>query len=390
MITIDSLLEKIEDHGFEKLSRVIDRRDLRILKNLAHLAKKPDFITENQGRLTIKLLTENFKHLSFLGSDLSAALTDPKWSKKFRFINDPKKITIFSENDEKFLKIEAAMNSHLTKIFNKIEKGGTGALTGVNGKAHHIVLSEKNLYIAVKNLKSENFDISDEILGYYNEIDSWSKKDFDKKFILNGTDNEKVLKNLKDEFGPNTDVNDLLLADRKIRYQYQFSPENQENTLTSVIANRTSNKIFVNSTVHSLEELLNSLIDLKKLPILFVFNSFSEHDCVKQLDLLTENFKKLNLLENVGIYFRFKNQGHGEEFNRRIASSKFNKNLDTSTQIAGIANGKIAKFFLKTDWKPNSVISFTNSLRNNKTSVYCNNCDCVVYYTDTEPFIINI
>ena len=65
MITIDKLLLQIENYGFEKFTLSISRRDLRILRNLASLVKSPNFITENQSKLLIKLLTENFKHLNF-------------------------------------------------------------------------------------------------------------------------------------------------------------------------------------------------------------------------------------------------------------------------------------------------------------------------------------
>jgi hypothetical protein len=40
---------------------------------------------------------------------------------------------------------------------------------------------------------------------------------------------------------------------------------------------------------------------------------------------------------------------------------------------------------IKSEWKPQSVISFTTSFRNNKSSVYCNDVDLIVYYTDRQP-----
>ena len=122
---------------------------------------------------------------------------------------------------------------------------------------------------------------------------------------------------------------------------------------------------------------------------MLVFSNFSESECLKQIDMLSAVLTKKNLTDDVGIYFRFKNVGKGQDFNQRIAGKKFNKPLDANTKIAGVVNGKIAKFFLKMPWRPNSVISFTNSLRSNKTSVYCNNCDLIVYYTDKLPFVIS-
>lgn len=389
MITIDHLLLEIENYGFEKISSSISRRDIRILKNLANLVKLANFITENQGTLLVKILTENFRHLNFLGSSLSEALTTPSWSRKFRYDEDIKKITIFSENDEKFIKIESAPNSHFLKILSNIEKKSTGTLSIVGNKVHLLPLSEKNVFLIVDYLKSENFDISEEILDFYETIRSWSKEDVEKKFQIESLENKKILKKLEDDLSLNSDTDELLLADRKIRYQYHFPPKISPSSLKEIIAHRPSNKIFVDSTKYQFEELLDSLVALKKLPALLVFPSFSEYDCIRQLDLITLALDKKKLTDSVGIYFRFENQGKGPEFNQRIAKRQFNKQLDLTTKIAGVINGKIPKFFFKTNWQPNSVISFTNSLRNNKTSVYCNNCDLIVYYTDKLPFVVS-
>jgi hypothetical protein len=389
MITIDKLLIQIENYGFEKFTLTISRRDLRILRNLANLVKSPDFITENQSKLLIKLLTENFKHLNFLGSNLSEALDEPYWSREFRNSDDPKKITIFSTNDEKFIKIETNLTSYITKIFAGIEKSGGSSVHTYNSKTALMPLMEKNLILTVDSFRSENFDISDEILKFYNTIKSWSKEEVASKFQLETLDNKKILKKLEDELELNSSTDELLFADRKIRYQYQFSPKIEPSTLKEIIAHRQSNKIFVDSTKYEFEELIDSLVALKKLPILLVFSNFSENECLKQIDMLSAVLSKKNLADDVGIYFRFKNVGKGQDFNQRIATKKFNKPLDTTTKIAGVVNGKLAKFFLKTNWQPNSVITFTNSLRHNKTSVYCNNCDLIVYYTDKLPFVIS-
>ena len=177
MITIDKLLIQIENYGFEKFTLTISRRDLRILRNLANLVKSPDFITENQSKLLIKLLTENFKHLNFLGSNLSEALDEPYWSREFRNSDDPKKITIFSTNDEKFIKIETNLTSYITKIFAGIEKSGGSSVHTHNSKTALMPLLEKNLILTVDAFRPENFDISDEILEFYNTIKSWSKEE---------------------------------------------------------------------------------------------------------------------------------------------------------------------------------------------------------------------
>ena len=53
--------------------------------------------------------------------------------------------------------------------------------------------------------------------------------------------------------------------------------------------------------------------------------------------------------------------------------------------VAGISNNKIPKFFIKTKWYPETVISFTNSFKNNKAVVYCDKVDLIIYYCDNCP-----
>ena len=93
----------------------------------------------------------------------------------------------------------------------------------------------------------------------------------------------------------------------------------------------------------------------------------------------------LNLGNEVGIYFRYDKENDSANFNQEVALLGYNKNLGDSTVIAGISNNKLPKFMLKSGWKPQTVISFTNSFRANKASVYCMDVDLVIYYTSTQP-----
>jgi hypothetical protein len=97
--------------------------------------------------------------------------------------------------------------------------------------------------------------------------------------------------------------------------------------------------------------------------------------------------EKNRIFDNVGFYFRLDNDTHGKEFNQLIAEKKYNTQLNSQTKIAGVQTGKIPKFFLKNDWKPMSVISIGNTLRNSKTAVYANCCDLIISYSDNEPII---
>ena len=119
--------------------------------------------------------------------------------------------------------------------------------------------------------------------------------------------------------------------------------------------------------------------------MLFVFNGHDSKECLQNLKKMEKSLKKCDL-NNVGIYFRFDSAGDSnKDFNASISHLGYNVKLDKQTLVAGIANNKLPKFMLKNGWYPSSVISFSNNFKGNKTSVYCNAVDLIVYYNDKRP-----
>ncbi|NBP58193.1 hypothetical protein EBU71_16990, partial [bacterium] len=153
------------------------------------------------------------------------------------------------------------------------------------------------------------------------------------------------------------------------------------------IANRNVTKIFISDIKVSFNELMTALNKLKRNKVLMVFDDYRYSECVFNLKLFKNYVTSNNITDPTGIYFRFDNKGEGETFNKIISDNKFNQQLTINSKFVGINNGKLPKFMLKSDWYPDVVISFTTGLRSNKTEVYCNDCDLIVYYTATKPLI---
>ncbi len=176
------------------------------------------------------------------------------------------------------------------------------------------------------------------------------------------------------------------MNDRRLRYQYQIFQKNPEISLKNSLANREKTRVWVNSNTVTLQELIVALMDLKRLPVLTIFNGHDSDESLKNLNNLANSLKNIDLSNNVGIYFRFdNNSSKNQEFNSAVSSFEFNKPLNNLTEVAGIANNKLPKFVVSNNWKPMSVISFSNNFKNNKTSFYCDNVDLIVYYNPKEP-----
>ena len=228
-------------------------------------------------------------------------------------------------------------------------------------------------------------------MKYYDTINNWKLADIIDQFtISNITDNE-ARQILINDIGEDTPMDSIIIEDRKLRYQYQ--PDNSfhyesADSLTTMIATRKKAKLWVDSNLYSLTEIISSLIELKRTPVLLIFDTYKPDIVTQQLKLIYDALENNNITSDIGLYFRLKNTV-GKEFNTFIADKKYNAMLDNNTIVAGVESTNIPKFFLKTTWEPMSVISIGNSLRNSKTAIYANRCDLIITYSNTKPMIVS-
>jgi hypothetical protein len=117
-----------------------------------------------------------------------------------------------------------------------------------------------------------------------------------------------------------------------------------------------------------------------------IFNGHESKECLQNLKKLEISLKNCGVANDIGIYFRFDNvSDQNKNFNNLVSQLGYNAQLADSTLVAGIANNKLPKFLLKSKWYPKSVISFSNNFKANKTSVYCDAVDLIVYYNEKRP-----
>ena len=389
MLTIDNILLKIEEHSIDKLNSSVPVKDRRILKNLVRMIQMPSFITESQGRLLIKILQENMEALHFIGSELIPSLKNPSWTKSFKTVDVIRQLSISKNSSgNSFIDIDCSFNKEIKKSLVNLIKNIEGAThTSISGKRTSILLTEKNLYNVVKELDKHNFDKSEQVIKLYNDVCSLDLSGTKNSFSIYKTANIKLKNRLIKNIGAIDSTNMLLLEDRKIEFQYDVKGNLDDSTLANKIAKRTNNKIFINSSEYTLLDVAQAIRQLRKMPALCIFDEYDASASVKNLKIVKTVVDAVDPTINVGVYFRFNNAGDGEQFNKLISEYNFNKQLDSNNRVSVIANGKIPKFFLKSDWYPKTVISFSNQFRNNKTSVYCNSCDLIVYYTSSKPMI---
>lgn len=389
MTTVDQFLIKILNSTTPTIEDYLSKKDSRVLRSIGSIVTGPNFITENQSKLLFKILQENREKIPVFDEDISTVLDKPQWSKFFRQIETVKKMYISQGLDqEPLITIEFTFSSIIRKKLQEITKKINGLTTAQNGKLYQSDLNEQNVVILVEALEPLDFAIDEKLKNYYNTIKSWSKDEVKNQFLLTNITHQNFQKSITADLGLSTAIDQNIINDRSMRYQYMVekSEKNPEN-LTEKLANRKTFKVWVDKKETGLDEILSSLLALKRFPVLVVFDSTDTKKCKDELENLTKNLEKNGIFDDVGIYFRLDNDATGKEFNQYIANKKLNCQLDSNTKVVGVQNTKIPKFLLKSGWKPMSVISIGNPLRHSKTAIYANCCDLIISYTEQEPIL---
>ncbi len=385
MNTIDHLLIELYNIGVEKLDTSVPVRDKKILSSLARQIISGHFLTENQSKLLVKILKENYNSVQLAYGSEVPSLEEPTWSSPFRVIEQLRKIFI-SRDVEKHILIEFTYNKKLRQVVTELNKVIDGQMISVNSKQYAIPLTEKNIYNVIKTFKPYKFDVDQNLLVFFEEISEIIKKQ-ENVFDVFNLKNEKLIHAIISDIGDISEDNLLLLNDRRFKYQYQVFPKIHEKSLSVAIAQRTAPRIWIDSNVTPFDEVIQSLIVLKRFPLLFVFDGHNSKESIENLKKIANSLEKNNIAEGTGIYFRFDNSSpNDKEFNSLIAGLGYNTMLTKDTRVVGISNNKLPKFMINSPWRPNSVISFSNNFKNNKTSIFCDDVDLTIYYNERKPF----
>lgn len=358
----------------------IPERDRKILGSFDRQIRSGNFLTENQSKLFLKIFKENIDNLKLNEMDLEL-IENPKWSKPFKINQYFKKIYIHPVYKEYFV-VEFSYSKRIKDKLYQVIKNNNDFLKESPGK-FLITLNEEYLYSVLRAVKSEHFEIDEQLKRFYNEIVTIKQSKHKIYDVFSLTDN-KLKELITNEVGNISDDN-LLLIDRRFKYQYSINIPEAADTLTKTIAFRENNSIHINRNEVSMDHLFRSLTELNRFPLLLVFDNYAHDQSVKILTNLKNISEKFNFDKNTGIYFRYKQTPNTMEFNTLIGKYGFNSYFDNETKIIGISTKRVPKFMLTNNWYPSTVLSFTNNLKYNAVSVYCNTADLIIFYTEKPP-----
>jgi hypothetical protein len=384
MKTVDIFLQELDKNDFYQSAFTWKHKDKKILESLTHQLKSGVFFTENQGNLLVKILLDYKLNLEEATKESLTLLDQPTWSKEFRLIDTVKEVYI-SDNTSPEILIEFSYNKKIKdKLFN-LSKMFNGDITSQKNNIYSLLLTENNICILIENFQEHRFNFDQKILNFYNEIRE-IRTNKEVTISIDKIKNDVLINKLNEDIG-HIDYDDTaLLHDRKIKFQYSFDGVLEENSLKNLIAKRTESDVWISNTTWSFDSIVNSLKDLKRIPLLIVFDAYNKDLCITLLESIQASLKNANIEDNVGIYFRLDNNTN-KDFNSRIAELGYNSYLDSDTKVVGLHHKQLPKFLVKTQWKPQAVICFNPTFKNSKIYSYCDSVDLKICYSDTKPVL---
>lgn len=382
MLTTDTLLLKLFENHPDLDFEDVSSQDKKILISLHNQLKKHHFLTEKQGNLLVKLYWQYLNIIPGLNDKFKNLIEKPSWSQKFRILNPVRKI-YFEEIKKSNIIIEFTYDKGIKDKLNTLNSPSDTICKSLSATKWIMKTTESNIVNLIDKLANDKFDIDQEIQEIYESIKEVIKDNHNYLDILK-PQNSKLLQTVLQDVKPYQNQN-LLLLDRRHRFQYDFNIVDTNDTLSFQIAKRDYTQIYINSNAYTLEQVITSLQELERFPLLLIFNKSDVVESNKILNQLSK-IKSILQINSIGIYYRQDNNTDiNKEFNKHIQDNKFNSELDAQTEIVGTASTFLPKFFYKTNWYPKSVISFTNNFKSNKVFTYCDAVDCIIYYTNDKP-----
>jgi hypothetical protein len=383
-MTVDQLLKQLRFISSPSLGDLIPYSDSITLLNLIE-EMQLEFITQNQANLIIKILENNAEKLLPLVPELSAVVQDPIWSKSFKPVEKYQKMYITCDNGFKVITLDFSFSTlfrdKIAELRVGVKAGDFSIITITTCRYYEVELTENAVVKLVNTFKTYDFEISDEILSYYNTITAWKLSDINNQLSLDNASD--VVKNAMSLLKQDEFYNTKLI-DRRIKYQYFMRGQPNESLLDK-IAYRETPEVWVNWQKYELGEVVKSLIDLERMPLLFVFNTtrYNEETLFKQLKMVSQSLEDNGIIDSVGVFCRLNNKA-GKAFNEFITAKQYNIRADNTTQVVAI-NRNLPKFLLELNWNPMSVICIGDGLPAGRTAMYTRRSDLVINYSEHEP-----
>ena len=306
-----------------------------------------------------------------------------------RQIDRQKTISLQDRNNKITIAVRFPFSKKMIKHIEFLQRLQTQKNYDNKSKTHFIDFNEYNLFQIIFKLKDCNFEVQKELLEYYRllkimkddkennapgiygfEIKNLHAKAIDYAVTSIGEPNVDNLVAYKDR-------ENLLGLKHFDDVELQKAISNLQ-PLTKKIMQRTNSMIFIDDNEYTFNNIVESVLELYRFPLLIVLPKDKEYDILSHT---YKSFKNIIPNERISVLFRLDNDNEeGRDFNQFVKNNELNSPLDNLTKIVYISSNKIPKPLIASDWYPELGIVIKNFRLMRNIQTYIDNIDLVIHY----------
>lgn len=353
-ITIESLILCLA--GIKPLDESIDppkieRSDYNLIQSFARQVLRNIGFTDRQYELAKRKVDDYADYFSFV-EDLESAKNEIIIP--IREIDRSRWIKLIEDK----IAIRFTFQKKLISSIEAIKRASSNdSQYDAKEKIHYFEYSEKLLFCLVDELKDKNFVIEDKVQAIYNKISEFKAEDYiPGVYNLEVKNIPSIAKDmLEKELGTVNTDNLLLYKDRSLKYGLTYFDNIEQGSFSELsfkVASRKEPYVLVKDTKFNLGDLINTIYELDRFPLLCIVPSDQTYDYIVQFN---EHARNLIPSNETSVMFRLDNTGEGIYFNNYIKQQKINNKLDTNTKLVYNIDNKVPKPLLNSSWRPNAI-----------------------------------
>ena len=405
-LTIEDCLELVagisnykfhNDPSYSKLQNFkLHEDNHKIMFSIAKQVMKGTALTQRQYDLVKKLLIEYYKP-QFNKHDIVLEDCVDKLRIPLRKINDEHWIKLLDYKKMKMLVIRFPFNKKVIKYIEEL-KNSVDKEYFYEAHKHFFPFEEKYVWklITIANKFDKKFTIENKVLDVYNKLVKFNDN---RSSYIPGVYNYKLcnlpqraIDHCTNLLGEPCEDNFYKYYDRRFMFGFEFMDQDhlikcqkQISNLSYKIITRKDTTIIIDSKRWTLDQVLTSIEELDRYPLLIVLDRKEAMEEISELHLRFRNYIPST---QMSVMFRLDSTPKGNLFNHFVREQRLNNVVDKSTKIVYISTNKVPKPLIKTGWLP--VSSFTLGSKKNYSKVdgFITGTDLYMQYDDeASPFM---
>ena len=384
-------------------------RDKKILQSIGSKTFKGVGLTDKQLAVIKKILLTNYvQQFSDRGIDLIKSLEqlrgplrelDRSTFIKIEKVKDiPELNQVYNKGnfgiELKVIVLRFPFNMSYARLINDIKKKFRYDDRYFNYNNHYLFpYEEKYVYHLIYKFKDKIKDIDPELLEVYKKLceinehpDQHIPGIYD--YQIRNVPNEYI-NHLHNNIGIPSKENLYLYQDRRQALALEFMNNSavQESLgkidiLSQKIALRKTFIININKNKWTLDQVIGSLNQLLRFPLLVVLN---EKTALNDYHEIYSRLKLMFLNSQHSVMFRLPNHGDNNiEFNQRIAEDRTNNLIDENTKVVYISHKRVPKPLIKSKWQARATISLRSEREHNQVQNFLQQYDLIIQYDNEE------